>query len=146
MLGTILRGIPMPELSQVAQRLKFNLFSGSETKKRMAANVARMIIGDTITLHDEFKTYKGDGALFFNTSNAEASQFLTVKDIQIDMALAEEMMNKDLATFFKKLIKVIEKEKDDPIVVMLDITGMSIHVLDKNKIDEVLEEQVTNAD
>jgi hypothetical protein len=31
-------------------------------------------------------------------------------------------------------------------VVMLDITGMSIHVLDKNKIDEVLEEQVTNAD
>jgi hypothetical protein len=62
------------------------------------------------------------------------------------MALAEEMLNKDLATFFKKLIKVIEKEKDDPIVVMLDITGMSIHVLDKNKIDEVLEEQVTNAD
>jgi hypothetical protein len=62
------------------------------------------------------------------------------------MALAEEMMNKDLATFFKKLIKVIEKEKDDPIVVMLDINGMSIHVLDKNKIDEVLEEQVASAD
>jgi hypothetical protein len=79
MLGTILRGIPMPELSQVAQRLKFNLFSGSETKKRMAANVARMIIGDIITLHDEFKTYKGDGALFFNTSNAES---LPVSDCQ----------------------------------------------------------------
>jgi hypothetical protein len=29
---------------------------------------------------------------------------------------------------------------------MLDINGMSIHVLDKNKIDEVLEEQVTSAD
>jgi hypothetical protein len=136
----------MPDLSTVAQRLKFNLFSGSETKKRMAANVTRMIIGDIITLHDEFKTHKGDGALFFNTSNAEASQYLTVKDIQTDMALAEEMMNKDLATFFKKLIKVIEKEKDDPIVVMLDVKGMSIHVLDKNKIDEVLEEQVINAD
>jgi vesicle coat complex subunit len=62
------------------------------------------------------------------------------------MALAEEMLNNDLAKFFKKLIKVIEKEKDDPIVVMLDINGMSIHVLDKNKIDEVLEEQVTSAD
>lgn len=136
----------MPDLSQVAQRLKFNLFSGSETKKRMAANVARMIIGDIITLHDEFRTYKGEGALFFNTSNAEASQFLTIKDIQTDMALAEEMLNNDLAKFFKKLLKVIENEKDDPIVVMLDINGMSIHVLDKNKIDKVLEDQVTRAD
>ena len=38
------------------------------------------------------------------------------------------------------------KEKDDPIVVMLDVKGMSIHVLDKNKIDEVLEEQAAGAD
>jgi len=146
MLGTTSRGIPMPNLSQVAQRLKYNLFSGSEAKKRMAAGVARMIIGDIVTLHDEFKTYKGEGALFFNTSNAEASQFLTVRDIQTDMALAEEMLNNDLAKFFKKLIKVIEKEKDDPIVVMLDVQGMSIHVLNKNKIDEVLDEQVKSAD
>lgn len=137
----------MADLSQVAQQLKHNLFAGTEVKKRMAAGVARMIIGDIITLHDEFKKYKGDGALFFNTSNAEASQYLTVKDIQTDMALAEEMMNKDLATFFKKLLKVIEKESEnsDPIVVMLDVNGMSIHVLNKDKIDEVLEEQANSA-
>lgn len=138
----------MADFKKVAAQLKQNLFAGGEAKRRMASNVVRMIIGDIITLYTEFKTHKGDGALFFNTSNAEASQYLSVDEIKTDMALAEEMMNKDLANFFQKLLKVIEKEgpSQDPVVVMLDVTGMSIHVLDKNKIDEVLEEAVTNAD
>lgn len=138
----------MADFKKVAAQLKQNLFAGGETKRRMASNVVRMIIGDIITLYTEFKIHKGDGALFFNTSNAEASQYLSIEEIKKDMALAEEMMNKDLATFFQKLLKVIEKESPskDPVVVMLDVNGMSIHVLDKNKIDEVLEEAVTNAD
>ena len=138
----------MPDFKAVAQQLRQNLFSGTEAKKRMASNVVRMIVGDIITLYTEFKTHKGDGALFFNTSNAEASQYLTVEDIKRDMVLAEEMMNSDLATFFSKLLKVIDKEKEskDPVVVMLDVHGMAIHVLDKNKIDEVLENTVKNAD
>lgn len=138
----------MADFKKVAAQLKQNLFAGGEAKRRMASNVVRMIIGDIITLYTEFKTHKGDGALFFNTSNAEASQYLSVDEIKTDMALAEEMMNKDLANFFQKLLKVIEKESpsQDPVVVMLDVTGMSIHVLDTNKIDEVLEEAVTNAD
>lgn len=149
MLGTILRGTTkMADFKKVAAQLKQNLFAGGEAKRRMASNVVRMIIGDIITLYAEFKTHKGDGALFFNTSNAEASQYLSIEEIKKDMALAEEMMNKDLASFFQKLLKVIEKESPskDPVVVMLDVHGMSIHVLDKNKIDEVLEEAVTNAD
>lgn len=138
----------MADFKKVAAQLKQNLFAGGEAKRRMASNVVRMIIGDIITLYTEFKTHKGDGALFFNTSNAEASQYLSVAEIKTDMALAEEMMNRDLANFFQKLLKVIEKESSshDPVVVMLDVTGMSIHVLDKNKIDQVLEEAVTNAD
>jgi mRNA deadenylase 3'-5' endonuclease subunit Ccr4 len=138
----------MPDFKKVASQLKQNLFAGGEAKRRMASNVVRMIIGDIITLYTEFKTHKGEGALFFNTSNAEASQYLSVEEIKTDMALAEEMMNKDLASFFQKLLTVIDKESDskDPVVVMLDIHGMSIHVLDKNKIDEVLDDAVTNAD
>ena len=138
----------MPDFKKVASQLKQNLFAGGEAKRRMASNVVRMIIGDIITLYTEFKTHKGEGALFFNTSNAEASQYLSVEEIKTDMALAEEMMNKDLASFFQKLLMVIDKESDskDPVVVMLDIHGMSIHVLDKNKIDEVLDDAVTNAD
>ena len=148
MLGTTLRGTTkMPDFKKVAEQLRQNLFAGGEAKRRMASNVVRMIIGDIITLYEEFRSHKGKGALFFNTSDSEKSQYLSVDEIKIDMALAEEMMNKELATFFEKLLKVIEKESEskDPVVVMLDIHGMSIHVLDKNKIDEVLEEAVDAA-
>jgi len=145
MLGTTLRGTTkMPDFKKVAEQLRQNLFAGGEAKRRMASNVVRMIIGDIITLYEEFKTHKGEGALFFNTSDSEKSQYLSINEIKTDMALAQEMMNKELATFFEKLLKVIEKESEsgDPVVVMLDIHGMSIHVLDKNKINEVLEEAV----
>ena len=148
MLGTTSPGTTkMADFKKVAKQLRQNLFAGGEAKRRMASNVVRMIIGDIITLYTEFKTHKGEGALFFNTSDAEKSQYLSINEIKTDMALAEELMNKDLTTFFKKLLQVLEKESEsgDPVVVMLDIHGMSIHVLDKNKIDEVLEEAVDAA-
>ena len=138
----------MTKLSKIAEQLKYNLFSGSETKRRMANNVVRMIIGDVATLYEEFRTHEGDGALFFNPSNPDHSQFLTLTDIQNDIALAQEVLDEDLVSFLTKLQNVVKRESGsgEPIVVMVSQHGMTVHVLDRTKIDEILESSAFQPD
>jgi hypothetical protein len=137
----------MPDLNKIASQLKNSLFAGDEFKKRMASNVVRMIVGDITTLYSEFKANEGAGALFFNPSNPTASQYLALTDIYKDRALAEEMLHDDLAKFLDKLANIVTKQSDSnlPVVVMVHPTGMSIHILDTDKVDEVLEEHVKDA-
>ena len=56
-------------------------------------------------------------------------------------------MNNELSDFLKKLINLIQKEQenDSPIVVMIDQSGMSVHVIDLNLAEEMLAKRLEDA-
>lgn len=139
--------IKMPEFSQKAKRLAQSLFSKSEVQNRISMNAVKMIIGDVVTLYTEFRNAEGIGALFFNPQRPDDSQYMTISDIHKDVALAEELMNNELSEFLKKLINLIQKEQENdfPIVVMLDQSGMSVHVIDLNLAEEMLAKRLEDA-
>lgn len=139
--------IKMPEFSQKAKRLAQSLFSKSEVQNRISMNAVKMIIGDVVTLYTEFRNAEGIGALFFNPQRPDDSQYMTISDIHKDVALAEELMNNELSEFLKKLINLIQKEQENdyPIVVMLDQSGMSVHVIDLNLAEEMLTKRLEDA-
>ena len=139
--------IKMPEFSQKAKRLAQSLFSKSEVQNRISMNAIKMIIGDVVTLYTEFRNAEGLGALFFNPQRPDDSQYLTISEIHKDVALAEELMNSELSDFLKKLINLIQKEQenDSPIVVMIDQSGMSVHVIDLNLAEEMLAKRLEDA-
>jgi hypothetical protein len=137
----------MSNLRRQLQNLKQVLFGKSEIKNRISANAVKMIIGDITTLYGEFRKAEGAGALFFNPSYSDQSQYLTIPEIRKDITLAEEMMNSKLCKFLADLINVIEKEQDSdkPVVVMVDNTGMSAHVIDLEKATMMIDKQVEDA-
>lgn len=106
-----------------------------------------MIIGDVVTLYTEFRKADGIGALFFNPQRPDDSQYLTLSDIHKDIALAEELMNEELCDFLKKLVNLIqsESENESPIVVMIDQSGMSVHVIDLNLAEEMITQRMKDA-
>jgi small ligand-binding sensory domain FIST len=137
----------MNKFREIGEQLKNMLFGKSEVKNRISENTVRMILGDVTTLYAEFRKAKGAGALFFNPSNSEASQYMTVSEIAKDMALAEEMLNDSLADCLSQLINVIDKEKetDAPVVVMVAPFGLSVHVIDLDKVDQLIKEYSEDA-
>lgn len=140
MHGIPFQGIAMSRFKNTATELAKKIFGRSEVQNRIALNTVKMIIGDITTLYEEFKKAEGNGALFFNPSKPDCSQYMTIRDIQTDIALAEEIMDSALAGFLQKLITVVEKESDSgkPIVVMVDQRGMSIHLIDLEAAEELL--------
>jgi hypothetical protein len=137
----------MPEFNQKAKRLANSLFSKSEVQNRISLNAVKMIIGDVVTLYTEFRKADGIGALFFNPQRPDDSQYLTLSDIHKDIALAEELMNEELCDFLKKLVNLIqsESENESPIVVMIDQSGMSVHVIDLNLAEEMITQRMKDA-
>lgn len=124
-----------------AKKLANKLFSDNEVQNKIAINTLKMIIGDIVTLYDEFRKVEGLGALFFNPSNPEKSSYMTVADIKIDITLAEEIMNTELKDFLNKLLNVIDREQDSKksVVVMVTCESMSVHVVDLNTVEENIE-------
>ena len=131
----------MNKFREIGEQMKNLLFGKSEVKNRISSNTVKMILGDVTTLYAEFRKAKGLGALFFNPSNSEASQYLTINEIATDRALAEEAMNEPLADCLNRLINIIEKEQesDAPVVVMVDPLGLSVHVIDLEKANKLIE-------
>lgn len=126
------------------EKLAKAIFGKSEVQNRVALNAVKMIVGDIATLYSEFRKTEGLGALFFNPASPDCSQFMTLKDIHTDVILAEEIMDDYLKDFLNKLINVINKEAESekPVVVMVDETAMSVHVIDLNLADERINEVV----
>ena len=126
------------------EKLARAIFGKSEVQNRIALNAVKMIVGDIATLYAEFRKTEGLGALFFNPASPDCSHFMTLKDIHTDVILAEEIMDDYLKEFLNKLISVINKEAESqqPIVVMVDETSMSVHVLDLNLAEERINEVV----
>jgi hypothetical protein len=76
----------------------------------ISAGVVRTILADMIKLYFEHKTAVGKGVLVFNPVQPELSNYLTVKDLENDLAVAQESMNRELEELFELIIKVIQKE------------------------------------
>lgn len=133
--------------SERAKRLGQSLFGKSEVKNRISKNAVELIVGDMVTLYKEFRSAEGLGALFFNTTEPLNSLYMTTKEIYNDIVLAEELMDADTKDFLTKILNLIEKNEnnDTPVVVMLDATGMSVHLLDLDMIKEHIEKQARDA-
>lgn len=127
--------------------LSSKLFGKSEVQNRISKNALKMIMGDMATLYTEFRTARGLGALFFNTTAPLNSLFMTIQEIYNDIVLAEELMDNDTKKFLQKVLNVIEKNSDNttPVVVMVDATGLSVHLLDLDVIAENIEKQASEA-
>lgn len=128
----------MINLGEKAKKLASSLFGVSEIKNRIAKNAMKLLINDIITMSTEFADAKGQGALFFNSSCPDNSNYLTLKEIQHDIVIAEEYMDNTTAEFLKKIINLIQKDNEnkESVVVMVNNTGLSAHRIDLNSIDE----------
>jgi hypothetical protein len=130
---------PMDE----TQKLTSKIFGPSEVQNRIGMSAVKLILSDIVTLYNEFKEASGAGALFFNPWKPDLSQYLTLKDIQTDIVLAEELMDNKLKAFLQKIQKVATKEADssNAVVVLITEESMSIHVLNLDSADEKLQEK-----
>lgn len=128
----------MTNFNKKVKEMGATLFGKGETQRRMAKNTVKMIMGDVVTLYEEFYKYQGAGALFFNPTNPDNSSYVSVSDLKSDIAVAQEMCDDTTAEFLGKLVNVISKSSDSgkPVVVMVSEKGMSVHVLDLNEIDD----------
>lgn len=131
----------MTDFGKKIKALSASLFGKGEVQSRMAKNTLKMILGDMVTLHDEFKKYKGTGALFFTPENPLKSSYVTINDLVNDKAVAEEMCDEGTGKFLEKLINILEKNKEaeHPVVVLCSEIGLSVHVLDLNETDEKID-------
>lgn len=132
----------MFDLTNNASKLVKSLFSGSETENMIAAGVVRTIISDITRLYFENRKVQGNGILVFNPEEPSKSKFLTIKDLQQDLAVSEEMMHENASNMFKKIISFIEKESDSDLalVAMIHGTGVALHILDPKEVNERIDE------
>jgi len=133
--------------SEAVQKLSNVLFGRDEVKNRIALSAVKMIIGDIVTLYNEFKTAEGAGALVFNPHSPEKSLYMPLREIQRDLILAEEAMDNNLKKFFEKVQSIVVKESgtEKPIVIMVTEDSMSVHVIDINQTEERLKEALDAA-
>jgi len=132
----------MPDLSKSASQLVKNLFSGTETENMIAAGVARTIIADITRLFFENRAALGKGILVFNPTDPEKSKYLTVTDLESDLAVAQEMCHEEASEMFQKIIKFIEKESeaDLALVALIDGGGVALHILDAKEANTRIDE------
>jgi|TARA_R110002126_G_scaffold10363_3_gene47206 hypothetical protein len=117
------------------------LFGKSEVQDKISKNALKIILGDIVTLYSEFRTAKGLGALFFNTTAPSNSLYMTIKEIYNDIIVAEELIDSDTKQFLQSVLNIVEKNSDNttPIVVMVDAKGLSVHLLDLDAINDNIE-------
>jgi hypothetical protein len=127
--------------SDHTKALRQKLFGKSEVQDKISKNALKIILGDIVTLYSEFRTAKGLGALFFNTTAPSNSLYMTIKEIYNDIIVAEELIDSDTKQFLQSVLNIVEKNSDNttPIVVMVDAKGLSVHLLDLDAINDNIE-------
>lgn len=127
--------------SEHTKALGQKLFGKSEVQDKISKNALKIILGDIVTLYSEFRTAKGLGALFFNTTAPSNSLYMTIKEIYNDIIVAEELIDSDTKQFLQSVLNIVEKNSDNttPIVVMVDAKGLSVHLLDLDAINDNIE-------
>jgi len=133
----------MSNLSRGAAALVKNLFGGNETERMISAGVVRTILSDMTRLYFENRTAIGEGILVFNPESPENSKYLSKKDLENDLAVAQEGMDEKAEALFSKLIQVVEKESESDLalVAMVQSNEICVHLIDpveaNKKIDEL---------
>ena len=132
----------MSDLSKNASQLVKNLFSGSETENMIAAGVVRTILSDVIRLYFENKRAKGKGILVFNPESPEDSKYMTVKDLEDDLSVAQEAMDTFTSEMFKRIINFIESEheSDLALLAMIQPNEICLHILDPTEVNKKIDE------
>jgi hypothetical protein len=132
----------MFNLSKNASRLSRQLFKGTEVENKIAAGVLRTIISDITRLYFENRRAKGKGILVFNPEDPDKSRYVTLRDIEDDIALAQEAMNENMVTMLKKMAKVVEKEAeaDLALVAMIQGSEITVHLLDSESANERIDQ------
>jgi hypothetical protein len=127
--------------SEHTKALGQKLFGKSEVQDKISKNALKIILGDIVTLYSEFRTAKGLGALFFNTTAPSNSLYMTIKEIYNDIIVAEELIDSETKQFLQSVLNIVEKNSDNttPIVVMVDAKGLSVHLLDLDAINDNIE-------
>jgi len=133
----------MSDLSRGAAALVKTLFGGNETERMISAGVVRTILSDMTRLYFENRAARGEGILVFNPEDPEASKYLTKTDLENDLAVAQEGMDKKAEGLFSSIIRVVEKESgsDLAIIAMVQSNEICVHLVDpveaNKKIDEL---------
>ncbi len=96
MHGLLFQVIKMKNFREKAVKLAEKLFGPSEIQNRVALSAIKLIVGDVVTLFEEFQKTEGAGALFFNPTQPSFSRYMTVSLIITDIILAVEIMDKNL--------------------------------------------------
>jgi len=132
----------MSDLSKNASRLVKNLFSGSETENMIAAGVVRTILSDVTRLYFENKRAKGKGILVFNPEDPENSKYMTVRDLEDDLSVAQEAMEDQTSEMFKRVINFIEAEHDSDLALlaMIQPNEICLHMLDPVEVNKKIDE------
>lgn len=132
----------MVNLSRGAADLVKTLFKGEEKERMISAGVVRTILADMIKLYFEHKTAVGKGVLVFNPVQPELSNYLTVKDLENDLAVAQESMNRELEELFELIIKVIQKEDDNELalIAMIQDSEVAVHLIDPVEANKNIDE------
>jgi hypothetical protein len=132
----------MVNLSRGAADLVKTLFKGEEKERMISAGVVRTILADMIKLYFEHKTAVGKGVLVFNPVQPELSNYLTVKDLENDLAVAQESMNRELEELFELIIKVIQKEDSNELalIAMIQDSEVAVHLIDPVEANKNIDE------
>jgi hypothetical protein len=129
--------------SKPVQHLKQMLFSGGETDRMISAGVVRTIFADITRLYFENKQQRGKGILVFNPEQPDKSRYVTVNDIENDIALAQEACCDSLVESLEMVLKVIEKEAESDIALVATISELgtiAIYPIDSDEINKMIDE------
>ena len=116
----------MSELSTGAAALVKTLFKGNESERMISAGVVRTILSDMTRLFFENRAARGKGILIFNPNEHEKSKYMTIKDFQDDISIAQEDMDNDCIELFTKMISIIEKEDNSDLALVTMVEGDKI--------------------
>lgn len=128
--------------SKKTNELRKMLFSGNESDRMISAGVLRTIFSDITRLYFENKSARGKGILIFNPESPTDSKYITKRELENDLALAEEDCNESFADGFKKILHVIETKGDEDLalVCMVYDDGLAVNIIDPDSINETIDE------
>lgn len=132
----------MRDLSKGAADLVKHLFKGNEQERMVSAGVVRTILSDMTKLFFDHKVSLGPGILVFNPVEPEKSKYLTKKDIECDLSVAQEQMDKPSENLFKNIIDVVEKEMNSglALIAMIQDDEIVIHHIDPAEVNKKIDE------